>query len=338
MDIPDWLYERTGDGTWYDTSYGRGYSPDYNNADFLAAHQRAIAALAAYFDQDGFASFVELGSLGHWGEWHVKYEDGIVPMPRESVRNQYVQHYLDSFENARLLMRRPFTIAAQRNLGLYNDMAGHEQATLDWLQWIENGGDYWQAQEENVLSAMPNAWQTAPIGGEMTSSVSMKELLQTHLERTLELIQASHMTFLGPKIADDTYQEGYQAVLGQLGYRLWIREARIRPGIHGIQLSMSWRNDGAAPFYWDWPVYAYVLDGDGAVQEARRVPLQLSTLMPGEEVQTKVSLGADGLGKNSRIAVGIVDPMTNQNAVWLAMDVENQDGMSILFESLSPGA
>ena len=332
MDIPDWLYERTGDGTWYDTSYGRGYSPDYNNADFLTAHQRAIAALAGYFD--GFASFVELGSLGHWGEWHVKYEDGVIPMPREKVRDQYVQHYLDAFSNAKLLMRRPFAIAAQKNLGLYNDMAGHEQATLDWLQWIENGGDYWQAQEEKALSAMPNAWQTAPIGGELTSSVSMKELLQNNLEDTLELIQASHMTFLGPQIADDTYQEGYQAVLGRLGYRLWIRQARLRPSIHGVQLSMIWRNDGMAPFYWDWPVYAYVLDENGAVQEARLVPLRLSTLLPGEETEVKVSLGSDGLGKKrrQRIAVGILDPMTSQNAVWLAMDAEKQNGMTLLFD------
>ena len=162
----------------------------------------------------------------------------------------------------------------------------------------------------------------------------MKERLQNNLEDTLELIQASHMTFLGPQIADDTYQEGYQAVLGRLGYRLWIRQARLRPSIHGVQLSMIWRNDGMAPFYWDWPVYAYVLDENGAVQEARLVPLRLSTLLPGEETEVKVSLGSDGLGKNrrQRIAVGILDPMTSQNAVWLAMDAEEQNGMTLLFE------
>ena len=31
MDIPEWLYERTGDGVFYDTEYGKGYCPDYSN-------------------------------------------------------------------------------------------------------------------------------------------------------------------------------------------------------------------------------------------------------------------------------------------------------------------
>jgi hypothetical protein len=31
MDIPQWLYDKTGDGEFYDIEYGKGYSPDYSN-------------------------------------------------------------------------------------------------------------------------------------------------------------------------------------------------------------------------------------------------------------------------------------------------------------------
>ncbi len=79
-DIPDWLYDLTGDGSVYDTSYGKGYSPNYNNELFLYYHKQALAALADHFS-DSFVSFVELGSLGHWGEWHVKHEDGTALHP-----------------------------------------------------------------------------------------------------------------------------------------------------------------------------------------------------------------------------------------------------------------
>ena len=72
MDIPDWLYAQTGDGSWYSTDYGKGYSPDYSNAMFRAAHRRVLAALGEHFGTDGFVTYVELGSLGHWGEWHIK--------------------------------------------------------------------------------------------------------------------------------------------------------------------------------------------------------------------------------------------------------------------------
>ena len=81
MDIPDWLYAQTGDGSWYSTDYGKGYSPDYNNATFRAAHRRVLAALGEHFGTDGFVTYVELGSLGHWGEWHIKTGEGWSPCP-----------------------------------------------------------------------------------------------------------------------------------------------------------------------------------------------------------------------------------------------------------------
>ena len=56
MDIPDWLYAQTGDGSWYSTDYGKGYSPDYSNATFRAAHRRVLAALGEHFGNDGFVT------------------------------------------------------------------------------------------------------------------------------------------------------------------------------------------------------------------------------------------------------------------------------------------
>ena len=67
MDIPDWLYEKTGDGTFYDTGYGKGYSPNYANETFIEAHARAIENLGRRYGQDSFFCFIELGSVGHWG-------------------------------------------------------------------------------------------------------------------------------------------------------------------------------------------------------------------------------------------------------------------------------
>lgn len=59
-DIPDWLFDLTGDGTFYDTSYGKGYSPNYGSEIFIKYHEAAVRALGEYFS-DGFVSYVELG-------------------------------------------------------------------------------------------------------------------------------------------------------------------------------------------------------------------------------------------------------------------------------------
>lgn len=45
LDIPDWLYEQTGTGRWYDIAYGKGYAPDYTDPVFFAAHERLLRAV-----------------------------------------------------------------------------------------------------------------------------------------------------------------------------------------------------------------------------------------------------------------------------------------------------
>ena len=85
LDIPDWLYEKTGNGSWYDLSYGKGYSPDYADPAFFAAHAALLRAVGEWFGADGFVSYVELGSLGHWGEWHVKSGEGCPCRRKRSV-------------------------------------------------------------------------------------------------------------------------------------------------------------------------------------------------------------------------------------------------------------
>ena len=67
---------------------------------------------------------------------------------------------------------------------------------------------------------MPDAWQTAPIGGEFTSAVSMKNILKNNLEQTIKEVQQSHTSFLGPKIAevlDEKDDTGYNEVLKKYG-------------------------------------------------------------------------------------------------------------------------
>ncbi len=66
-DIPEWLYQKTGEGTDYGTSYGKGYSPNYANAFFRQKHQEAVEAVTVDYNEDDFIAYVELGSLGHWG-------------------------------------------------------------------------------------------------------------------------------------------------------------------------------------------------------------------------------------------------------------------------------
>ena len=336
MDIPEWLYEKSGKaGKWYDGEYGKGFAPDYNNPTIISCHEQAVKALGEHFGQDGLISYVELGSLGHWGEWHVNYSEGIQRIPREAVRDKYILPWTEAFPDAMILMRRPFAAAEKYGFGLYNDMTGQPEATQSWLGWINNGGEYDQTGEKNVIVPMKDFWKTAPSGGEFTSSLSMEEMLDTNLSGTVEMIREAHTTFLGPKIPDENYVDGYKEVLKNMGYRLWISMAELKNTAKGSRLKLTWENSGVAPMYKEWPVYVYIEDESGKLVEKSRISIKISSLLPGEKATTLTALETERLNslleKGYRLSVGIEDPMTEFPCVRFAMEALYQEGKNYLW-------
>lgn len=336
MDIPEWLYEKSGKaGKWYDGEYGKGFAPDYNNPTIISCHEQAVKALGEHFGQDGLISYVELGSLGHWGEWHVNYSEGIQRIPREAVRDKYILPWTEAFPDARILMRRPFASAEKYGFGLYNDMTGQPEATQSWFDWINNGGEYDQTGEKNVIVPMKDFWKTAPSGGEFTSSLSMEEMLDTNLSGTVEMIREAHTTFLGPKIPDENYVDGYKEVLKNMGYRLWISMAELKNTAKGSRLKLTWENSGVAPMYKEWPVYVYIEDESGKLVEKSMISIKISSLLPGEKATTLTALETERLNslleKGYRLSVGIEDPMTELPCVRFAMEALYQEGKNYLW-------
>ncbi|MDD3214725.1 MAG: DUF4832 domain-containing protein [Eubacteriales bacterium] len=325
LDIPKWLYNQTKDGQYYKVSYGRGYCPDYANETLIAAHRRAVAALGARYDGDPFVAYVELGSLGHWGEWHVHPSAGV--MPPETVRDRYAQAYTDAFTTAKLMMRRPFRFAMQNGLGLYNDTTGDARATETWLGWIANGGTYGETDEPDALAAMPEGWQTAPVGGELTTAVTKDSLLSETLSQTLALLERSHASWVGPGSFVNTERNGpLQTALDQvnrlLGYRLRVASAVLDTAAQ--TLTLTWANDGSAPFYFGWTPALRLTDSDGA---SRVLPLKtdLLSILPGSNVTETVDIAGFGPGAVT-IDVGIPDPQTGEPGVALAMDAPEDGG------------
>lgn len=337
-DVPQWLYDETGDGADYDNAYGKGYAPDYSNATFRAAHARAIAALGAWASQDTFVSYVELGSLGHWGEWHTIEESGVPAMPEERVCREYYSQYQSAFPQAHLLTRRNYALSVDNGAGVYNDMTGSSDDTLEWLAWQLAGGSQEVADYEIAYSPVEDIWRTAPVGGEFTSSLDMGYMLGDNIVQTLSLLRASHMTFIGPHYPKGEYAEsaGTHMVRGLLGYRLWVPELDVRfdAFTRCWDITMKWRNDGVAPLYADWAVTLEVRDASGEVVYDTALPLVLSDLCDGEEFTVKASVPFDQrYWDGFIIGVGITDPLTGDYAVQLSSDTPYlPDGLNVLYE------
>lgn len=367
-DIPDWLYAATGDGMDYDIDYGRGYCPNYANAVFREEHHRALREIGRYFTENwgAFVSYVELGSLGHWGEWHVKYADGLPYLPKTEIRKEYVDAYTEAFPNARLLSRRSFQ-EMPAGTGIYNDVTGNVPETERLLRELSEGADFGSAQEEGAIKPLSEIWNSAPVGGEYTSSLSMEDMLNRDFRSTLKLIEDSHPSFLGPKIPDmraaaddddrklsETALLNARKIQGMLGYRyrvteisisdaatedgVWTTLYKLLTGQMGTpqtykSVRVTLRNDGLAPMYFDWPVKLYLMK-TGDRTQCTTYPLgglQLTKIPENAEASAEVLIPADELdAEHTQLYIGIEDPETGKPSVQLAMDVPSLDGMYLL--------
>lgn len=327
MDIPQWLYDAMdGAGTWYDGDYGQGFSPDYENEAFRRAHRALIAALGQRYADDPQVAFVELGSLGHWGEWHVDTGAGIAPFPTQDVTDAYVEDYLAVFSPGRLLLRRPYEIGREQGLGLYNDSFGLPDSHGEWLSWIEKG--YQSDQNGEWLPAMPEFWLRAPSGGEFSPRQEDGWYFSAgQFPTTLTLLEQSHTTFLGPNAPaygelSGTEEENLRTLLAEMGYTLGVRRCEIRrtPFSSALQAELTWENTGLAPLYADWPIALELRDGTGRTVWSGQADAPFSQWGPGRHTITLSLADAGALpGGTYTLWVGIVDPLTGAPGVALQM-------------------
>lgn len=328
MDIPQWLYDAMdGAGTWYDGDYAHGFSPDYENPVFRQAHQALIAALGERYGSDPQVAFVQLGSLGHWGEWHVDTGAGIDPFPDQTVTDGYVQDYLAVFQPEQLLMRRPYTIARDQGLGLYNDSFGLPESHAQWLSWITDG--YQSDQNGEWLPAMPDFWQKAPSGGEFSPhQEGAWYFSQEQFPTTLQLLEQSHTTFLGPNAPQygeltGTREQNLRTFLARMGYTLGVRRCTVWRTVlgGGLQAELVWENTGLAPLYAHWPVVLELRDDTGHTVWSGQTEVPFPSWGPGSYTLRAALTGAETLPAGDySLWVGIQDPLTGAPGVALQMD------------------
>lgn len=329
LDIPQWLYEEIHDGVHYDTSLGRGYSPNYANAQFQDAHRRAIKKLAEYCDRDGFVTFVELGSLGHWGEWHASDGRRSI-MPDADVCEAYISLYSDSFENALLLTRRPYQAALEEGMGVYNDMIGNLEDTEEWLGWLEKGGSQPTSGRPLTLSPIENRGMNAPVGGEFASDEPMEYYLGDRFGDVLASISASGITFIGPmtpNLTDEGTALARESILRRIGYRLYTSKMEINYDFsqNMLDIALTWENAGNAGFFFDWPVTVYVYDGQKQMVYWETIGLDLRDVNVGEIVVTNIRVPfADSIKDEFYFGVGITD-YQGQERVYLSIDPDQME-------------
>ena len=288
-DIPEWLYnEINGDGEWYNTNGRMGFSPNYENETLKKNHNELIKMLAEKYGKDDIIAFVELGSIGHWGEWHTTYVDEkIKAFPKTNITDRYVKDYTDNFKNKILLMRRPFAIAKENNFGLYNDAFGDNLQTEDYfINWFTNG--YTDKNTGELHPAMPDFWKYAPSGGDVAGYLDTGYFLSDRIDRTLKQLEDSHISFLMAssfiyELVSEELMNNMNKTLIKMGYRYSLIKNVYNSPEKGAELQgqLTVENKGISPFYYNWNMglKLYDLKGGEAAKNDNISPLK--TFYPG---------------------------------------------------------
>lgn len=325
IDIPNWLFDITnGDGEYYHNDYGYGYSPNYKNKDFIECHSRAVKALGDCFGKDEFFTYVELGSLGHWGEWHTDYEHGVSHMPSYDVRKKYITPYINAFPNAQFMIRYPLVDAKDYGFGYYNDLTGDYDETVYWLKQM-NGGIWEQTGLKEQLNDK-DIWKSYPIGGEFASTYSDSAFMVSKFSMTLEAIKMSHQSFIGPKIiideSDNDYRDSAEKILRTLGYRFTVTEVDVNLfDSNKIDIDLNVVNKGIAPIYKPYSLWLELYDKDNNLVLKKNTKYNLMRLLPSEKKKLSVKINRDSLDDDEIYSVRVyASDKQSKNLLPLALE------------------
>ncbi len=361
MDIPQWLYEELeeenaegeGAGTFYngDTIYqllgGCGFSPNYKSRKLQAYHDSVVKALAERYDDPSITAYVEVGSLGHWAEFHT-WPTGTGEFPDPALAQQYMQSYEDAFHNVRIGIRKPYAVAAENNWGLYNDIFGvtSDGGTPTFLEWAATGNtDMPGSTEEDIAaSAMPDWWKLNYSGGEFANGDFRTNALDENICAVLDQIRDSHTTWLGPcsacdfKVGDPEYEDylyNIETLFTNMGYNYSLysitREERLAAG-SDTALTLVWNNLGVAPVYYNCPVTLMLKDAAGNAVYEQIQDFDTTTWLPGRtSVTGSVKVPADLSPGTYTLSLKMTTPDDREDVIHLATEGENADGSYDLY-------
>lgn len=316
--LPDWLLERVPARP-YRSPFGQGLAPDYGHAELAGAYRRLVLALGQAWGQDGLLAYVELGGLGHWGEWHQLASLG--PLPQgDFAQYFYVDPWFQVFRFCRICLRRSFAwLASDRSYNFYHDELGDLAQTRVWLDELVEGGESF---DEAQLRGLGESGLEQVCGGEWSSKCLWAPLSPSLLAQ----MGCLGLSFLGPALPQNV--ETASVLEACIGYQLWLPQVKGVSSLLGTCLGLAWENQGVAAFPFDWPVYlAWETWRGERGRSCLRV--RLSQVGPGQRIWSFAWLPRPLLTYKS-LSLSVEDPLAQKPLFIFSQKAEKGDGSLIL--------
>jgi hypothetical protein len=310
-------------------------SPFYDNPVFLEKHLNLIKALGKRYDGHTGVSFVDIGTVGQWGEWHVSSSEidpkKIVYPTDESVK-KIIDAYFSSFKQTPLVSlislkkKYGFQYATSHGAGWRADCWGD----MDTLGWNHMKGVYPQAIDS---AGAHGSWKNGPIAFETCWTMNEWYKRGWDLDYILNKALEWHATGVNngseevpaewyPKVKEFEKKLGYRLVLNELTYPSAVKKGEV------ISCNMKWQNKGVAPLY---NTYQLAIQLVSKTDAARRYPIATDTdlkkLFPGNtDLKSSVTIPSEIEAGEYELEMGVVEPGTKKPAIQLAIAGKTPEG------------
>lgn len=228
---------------------------DYTSEQFKTRVLRLIKRLGIAWDNDPRVAFVELGIFGKWGEQHS-------PTPTLEMQNLAGQAFVEAFKTKKVSIRQIWNHFKEFSFGEYWDSWGH------YDQMWGHG------ESINKINDAEGLYKHTYIGGEVAydwgngdiqpgASPTLSVAVEKHRNYVINTIRWLHCTQLRWISAYDRNNAaavaGAEEIQKAFGYRFVLDEVRVSMD-DSLKVSFDVRNEGSAPFYYNWPVEVALLN------------------------------------------------------------------------------
>jgi hypothetical protein len=299
---------------------GNIWQPDFSDPLYLKYWGELVAEAGKRYDGNPALESVDISSVGYWGEGWSNY------MPTFSAQQPLIDIWLNSFRKTTLLMNfdQPQALAygTQHGAGWRLDCLGDMRAKFPEMLDIY--------PQQVVRTGIQDVWQRAPVSLETCGTPSTWKRDGFDVTYILDQALRWHISSLNVKSSpippewkkqfeDFERHMGYRFILRRLEYPVTTKRGTSMP------ISMWWLNAGVAPIYKEYWLAAELRSGEKAT--VLRLPADLTKWLPGDAVvDQSLFIPADLAPGTYRFRVALLDPVTSQPAVLLAIKGRQPDG------------
>src|ERR1035437_9578725 len=296
------------------------WQPDFSDPLYLKYWGALVAEAGKRYDGHPDLDSVDISTVGYWGEGWSDY------MPEFQIQKSLIDVYLKAFRKTQLLMNFDEPEALQYGtahgagwrLDCLGDMKQPWGAMLD------------QYPEEIAETGIQDVWRAAPVSLEtcgvpeswLRSGWDVNYILAEALRWPVSTVNVKSNPL--PK----EWKQEFEDFERKMGYRFVFRRgewpSQVRAG-DALHLKTWWVNEGVAPIYRPF-VLAFRLSTPGH-SAVIRTDADIRKWLPGDAVfQDPVFVPADLPAGSYQVSVALLDPITLQPGVRLAIKGRGEDG------------